>query len=347
MQRRRQLRVGGVWLKNIGPWSDLAYMHRWPGGPYEASWSMTLPQGFRHPALQRGQLVEVMDGMGRVWSGLLSDPDPGESTFKATGLCREAEQYLCFDAAGNTTSVPDVAVDQAITRGLPWVRRMSLGATAFTATTDPLNFVSALLDSRADELGQRWRVDPDGEVRMLPDPTVPAWHMTPGSVDLGLSSDEYASHIFLRYRGPTGAYATAATSDDVAAAQFGHREFAGDATGLGRITAGKAASLAAGVLAKGKARLGWTSGIEATPVELTTAGGVPADLSLVVAGDLIRIHGLFDEQASARAFVDVVVAESQYTDSDQSISLTPQGMTERTLADVLEASLTKAGRRRK
>lgn len=340
-----QVRVGGYYLGAIGSWGDLKWSSRWGGGSFEASWSMDLPVGFQHPAITRGQLVVVEDSGWPVWRGLLNEPDRSEWSFVAAGLHREADYYGALDGSGNSTSTPDTAIDAAIARGLPWTRTASISSSAFTSATDNINTLTDLLDAYAEQQGQRWFVDADGVVGMAADTTTPVWHLTPGSADLGVADDDYASHIFLRYlRSSDFTYQTATASDSAAAAAWGHREFLADATSLGGITTTKANNLAAGILSQGKARLGWTNGIEATAFELLNAGGVKADLTAVSAGQMVRIHGLGDDvrDLSGRQFIDVVASEVTYTDGEPTIQLSPQGLAPRTLASVTERQVSAA-----
>lgn len=340
----KQVRVGGHWLNSIGPWGELEWSTRWPVGCLEASWRMDLPQGFQHPALRAGQLVEILDGPLVIWSGVLAQPDRSEWSFTATGLGREASGYLALDGAGNTTTNLDAAVDAAIARGLPWIRRTSLAPVNANSdlTTESVNNLEQILDQIADNLGQRWAVHADHEVTMSADPTEPTWHLTPGAVALGVSDDEYASTVFVRYSPAAGTYETVSATDPNA--QGGHREYPADVTGMGTISTSKANNIALGILAKGKARLGWTNAIEATPFTLTTPGGTPADLSLVQARDVLRVHDVDDADLNGHTFIDIVAEEASYVDGEATIQLSPQGLVPRTLAAVQEDVMRRASK---
>src|SRR5690348_9828641 len=84
------VKVGGYWLHQIGAYSDLTITDRWPGGCFEASWTLELPVGYPHPALRRGASVQVLDGGLVVWSGILSEPDRSTWECVATGLSQIA-----------------------------------------------------------------------------------------------------------------------------------------------------------------------------------------------------------------------------------------------------------------
>lgn len=353
MPGSKQLRVGGYWLASVGAWGDLTWSTRRPGGCYEASWSMDLPPDYRHPALERGKKVEVMDGMLPIWTGTLTEPDRSSQAWSLTaeGLCREAEHYFAFDGSLNTVSTADTAVDNAITRGLPWIRRDSIATFALVEgdTTGGLNTVAALLDAFSDRLSQRWEVDAAGVVTMTADRTTPTWHLTPGVASLGVADDEYASHVYGRFQdsGNAGAYTTVVASDAAAAARWGHREYPADLTPLGPIPASRATSIVNGILAKGKGRPGYTNGLEVTSYELTNAGGNPADLSAVVAGQVVRAHGMFDDTQylSGQPFLDMVLGEVSYTDGSETVNLTPLNTAPRTLAAIQEAQMRRAAKK--
>lgn len=337
-----QLTVGGQWLNSIGAWGDLHWEHEADGGCSEITWKMDLPPTFTHPALRRNQPVQVKIGPGNVCAGILADPTPPTDdegwTFTAHGAFALAQDYLCFDGSHNTTSTPDTAIDTAISDGLTWTRPDSILATPFgsgTDATDSLNSLGSLLDAYADSAGQRWGVDADLVVYSAADPTVPTWHLTPGSGRFGLADDNYASDLYGRYLASGAGYATAHVSDTAAKTNWGYKAFGVDLTSLGLITSGAATTALNGLLAKGAARLAFTSGVEVTKWQLTTPGGTPASLPLVKGQQLVRMFGIPDEQGQTVPYVDWVIGNTSYDAGASTIGLSPVGLAERTLGDVL------------
>lgn len=336
------VRIGGHWLAEIGPASAPAWTTTVDGGCGEASWQMTLPATFRHPALRRGKLVEIRLGSANVWSGVLSEPEYGDNgwEFHATGLADQGDGYLCLDATGTPTTVPNTAVDQAIARGLPWTRPTSVSAVPFgnngsDVETDNLNYVTDLLDAYANSVSQRWGVNADGALYLKADDTAPTWHMTPGSGTFGLADDDYASHVYLRYYDANYTRRVATVGDATAASLYGRQEYPVDGTNLGAISTATATSVANGLLAKGLARLGWTNTLEPTRYELTTTGGAQAYLPLVKAQQMVRLHGLTDEQGQPVPYVDFVIGSTNYDAAENKLSIAPVGLVARTLSDVL------------
>lgn len=299
---------------------------------------MDLPRTFSHPSLVRGALVEIFVGNARVWVGVLTEPDVDDDwTFNALGLSALGKDYPCFDGSLNSTSKPDTAIDQAISLGLPWKRPTSLSSAAFASNdqTDSLNFLGDLLDAWATNGGKRWGVDADAQVYARTDPTAARWVLTPDSGRFGLADDDYASNLYGRYLASGAGYATASVEDTPARTKFGYKAALVDLTPLGLLTSGQALAQLNGLLAKGKARQGYTNGVEVTRYQITTPGGTPAFLPFVMAGDKVRQFGVLDEQGLPLPFLEWVIGEKSYEAGSGAITLTPVGLVARTLTDVL------------
>jgi hypothetical protein len=333
-----QIVVGGYWLSTLGGWGELSWSSTADGGCAEASWKMSLPLTYSHPALRRNRVVEVKDGPTNVWKGILTEPDVNDDwTFTAQGLSTLAAHFLCFDGSLNTSTTPDVAIDRAIADGLPWTRPVSLSNVAYVTggTTNSLMTLKDLLDAWATSAGKRWGVNAQGEVYAVADPTVPTWVLTPGAGRFGLADDEYASHLFVRYLATGAVYTTATASDTTAATNFGRREYPVDATGRGIITGTQATAIGTGLLAKGKARQGYTNGVTPSRWQLTTPGGTPASLWQVQAGQLVRQFGVQNEQGQPTNYIDWVIGEAKYEAGAETIGLTPVGLVARSFTDVI------------
>lgn len=344
---RCDVRVGGIWLSGVTPFGNLEWIHRWPGGCFEATWSIsnlgtpgrTLPR-----FLRRGQLVEVFAG-SRVWMGTSGIAQPTEDgwSMTAAGLAALGEEYDALTAAGASTSTPDVAIDAAIARGLPWKRRQSFSAVPFVDgdTTDGLNKLSALLDAWSDEAGVFWGVDADGYVFHAPLPTSPTWLLPPQLEMPGSDDAEYADELHVRYiRSTDGTYQTAFVHDLKAHDAFGHAEAPVDLTELGPITTARATALGNGIMAKGRARLGWTDSVEPGPYDLTTLGGVSADPRHVhpMGGVVVRKFGAMDPTSSTPKTLDVVLGETRYSDAERRLVLSPMDKATSTLTEAIEAA---------
>lgn len=334
-----QLKIDGRWASSIAAWGSLAWKTALPGGMAEISWSMDVDSSFRHPSLAIDSLVEVYDGGSRIGAGLLTEPDLKAGTFTATGLYQAGNHYLAQDATGAGTSVPNTAVDRAILRGMRWNRRDSISAAAYAGSGDATaaNYVNTLLEAYSNEVGKWTHLDGDGYVTMLAPPTVPTWHLAPGVGDLGLSEGDYASDLYGRRLASGGTFEVETRGDADARAAFGRREAPVDLTTQGVITEAKANAILDGLLLKGRARPAFTNSVDVSPDMLLSAGGVPADLTMVQAGQMVRSHGFYDDSRylDGRTYLDWIIGETAHADGSGVITLSPLGLEPRTLADVL------------
>lgn len=334
-----QLKIDGRWASTIAAWGSLAWKTALPGGMAEVSWAMDVDPSFRHPSLRIGRLVEVFDGASRIGAGLLTEPDLAAGTFTATGLYAAGVDYQAITSGGAGTSVPNTAVDQAILRGLPWNRRDSISAVAYAGTGDATanNTVNTLLQALSDEAGKWPYLDGDGYVSMLAPPTVPTWHLAPGVGYLGLSEGEYASDLYGRRLASGGTFEVETRGDAEARAAFGRREAAVDLTTQGVVSEAKANAILDGLLLKGRARPAFTNSVDVSPEMLLSAGGVPADLTMVQAGQLVRSHGFYDDTRylDGRTYLDWIIGETAHADGSGVITLSPLGLEPRDLAAVL------------
>lgn len=337
----QQLRIDGRWASSVAAWGDLGWSTQIRGGMHEISWSMDVDTSFRHPALRVGSLVEIYDGPARLGLGVMNEPDLVSGQFVARGLYRVAENYLALDEDGNGSAVPNVAIDAAIARGLPWLRDTSFSNIPLTASgpTQGSNRLNTLLDSFSDFASAHWGVDENQQVSLRPLATTPTWYLRPGLTDLGLAEDEYASDLFGRRLASGGTFVVETRGDPVARMAFERREEPVDLTSLGIITAGKAQNILAGLLAKGRARPAFTTSVDVSANDLLTVSGVQADLSMVQAGQMVRSHGFYDDitYLNGQTYLDWLIGETSYEAGATTIALAPMGLAPRDLAAVLAA----------
>lgn len=334
-----EIRANGVWVSTIGAWGGLKWSSTADGGSEDASWQMDLPPTFTHPSLRMGKVIEVRVGPANVWKGVLNQPKVSDDgwEFNAIGLADEFySAHLCLDGSGDTTTTPDVAVDQAIADGFAGTRPASLSAVPFADSdvTDKLNYVGDLLDVWATSEGKRWRVDADGQVLAAVDPTTPTWYLAPGATQIGLADDDYASDLYLRYKTAAFTFATAHVSDPLASVAR-RRAVPVDLTTLGVTTLGNVTNIGDGMIAKGRARYAWTNAVTPARLQLTTPGGTPASLAFVKAGDMVRSFSVINEQGVVLPYVDWIIGRVEYEAGSDTIQLAPTELAARNLPDVL------------
>jgi len=339
---RPEVRIGGWWMSGIAPWGDLKTSTR-QVGDWQASWTMIRSprkQTLRHPALVYGAPVEVKLGPATVWTGSLTEPDWDSGEIVALGVPREAEGALALTAGGTMTTKPNVAVDQAIARGaLSWTRGDDLGSTEIGLPDGQgdIKSVARLLDARAEDVDNPigWRVDRERVLHAVDDnETDPDWFITPGSGELGAADDERVDRMFVRYL-VAGGGGTLATASYPAATPAGGIERGADITNRGGLTATAAGKIAEGVWRKMNGRSGWTNGITVNRSQVTTPGGIAANLALIKAGDAMRLLGAQDPRGLGHN-LDVVIGDTDYDWAAGTIQLNPVGLAARTFEGVLE-----------
>lgn len=337
-----EVRVAGTPVRSLGYVGDLTWSHTWPGGCSTASWSMSgLAKGVASSILKRGASVTITVGGFPVWAGILTQPGAAMETFEATGLASEAKRFLALDVTDAITYDTDDAIARAISDGLPWI--YDTGTAPAGVATDQPERLSDLLDTSATAVSERWGVGADGRFFSQIDPAVPKYDAILGTGVLGQADDDYASHIFGWYvtamsGSPpvASAWDLVSASDDDAAALYGRSEQYVDLAPRGVLSSLEAQGIVDGMLAQGRARIGFTERIELADYQLLRNGS-PAALALVKAGDMVRLHGAISpgQSATGSNSVDVVIAETSYVAGAQTITLAPAGLAPRTLADVL------------
>lgn len=341
---------GRSWLlRSLGLHADEAWSWGWPYGCLEASWSMALPVTSQHPAFTYGNHVQILDGTGPVFGGILSEVRHGEPwTLNARGFYSLAKDYQARDATGAPTSIPSVAVEQAIARGLPWTMPATgISTQPFTSNeeTRKVNTVADLLNAWTTSIGQRWGVDALGQLFVAPDPVTPTLHLRTGTAFMGSADDEFITDIWAEYvtavdidGKPTATARVLVTDEEAVAAYRTRREYELDLTGLGIMEALDATAHAKGRLDLGRARMGYVDAVEVGRGELRTVGDVPQRLTLLRTPVMMRAFTVADSQGNVRPglTVDEVVGEIR-CNPDGTAVLAPVGMVPRTLSDVLAA----------
>lgn len=313
-----QVRIDGTWLTSIAAWGDLAYSHAWPGGCKEASLGLTSRYGAHPRIIRPGAVGELRRGPRVIWSGRLQEPDwngkDAQLTFQ--GPSGEGDGYTALDAAGNATINPRVAVEQAIARGLQWRLDASIPNIDMVGASEEVYTVSGLLTAFATTVGQRWGVDAHRRVFMAYDritqntaivPTGstpilgPDYHARPGTADLAVALDNYASHMVVRYDSvttglnETAAYPPLGSAPSIYEQRYGHLEWTKAITSLGPMTEADAIGIAQSIYTLTRQKPGWSNGLALLPGELLTATGQRVDQDTVRENRIIRVHGVRDE----------------------------------------------------
>lgn len=335
---RPEIRVGGFWLSSITPqgWGQLRHATR-KNGAWQVSWTIPNTRTWRHPALAYGARVELMLGPICLAAATLEEPDWDAGEFVALGACRDGETAVSITGAGATTTKPNTAIDAAIARGVvSWARVGNFGTTAVGDIDSGGGLVTlqSVLDAWAQENDSNWAVDNQRNLIIAPtDETTIDWLIVPGSGVLGSAAEERVDRIFVRYIDSTTH--RRATVSYPATTPAGSVEKPVDITDRGSMTAAKATSIATGMWSDLQGRSGWTNGLTLKGGQVTTLGGVEADLALVKAGDTARLLGVPDERGVA-LHTDVVIGDTEYDWEADEVQVNPEGMAARDVESVLE-----------
>jgi hypothetical protein len=334
------VRVNGYPLALGAGFGDVEMSTVYPGGSGELSWSVT---DMRADLAVGWADVEAYCGPQRVWLGRFTEPDPSQDRLVAQGLWRLGDNFSGLDGSGNANAVPDTVIDQAIARGLPWTRPVSIGSTATSIdiTQGPVG-VGTILDTRAENNTLRWGVDENGAVWMQADPTSPSYQTLPLDGGLGYATDNYASTLVGRYlNSATSTYATKIVTDSVAERNHTHKEAVVDLTPRGAITTSQATGYLTAMLALGRAIPEYTAGMAFTYGEILTIGGAPIALEAVQAGRIVRVHGGLDfaRRLQGQMYLDVIIGQT--TLSGGQITLQPLGYVGRSLEDALTLAISQ------
>lgn len=334
--------VNGQNLASVGYVGGLGWSHQWPGGCWEAGWQMGgLSRTSASRLLRRGAEVRIYVGTCPVWRGVLDESGDGQGSYSARGYYREAERFMALDSTGVPTVNTASAIAKAITDG--WAVTYTGTPPAGVPSEEP-QYLHQLLDLASTSGGVRWGVNALGEVVFAADPTEPTLIVTPGQSLMGRADDSYATHLYAyHYTALAGtppvpsAPQMATASDAAAAAEFGRSASFVDLRPMGVLSAGEASAILAGKLAKGRARIGFTSPMTLGWHQLLTRGGVPANPATVTAGQMVRVYGAVnpDGTAVAGGTQDIVIGATSHEAGSRTITLTPVGMEPRNLSDIL------------
>lgn len=339
-------------LDNLGPVGGVRFANAASGGDVDCSLTLDIPADANPPALTLGRSLFVADGPMTVWSGLLADPKRG-SPWQITGqsLSSLGGNYLALDSDSQITADPNTAIDQAIARGLPWIRTIDLPTTTVANNGSD---VASLMDAVALGAGSYWQVDTDSHVQLAELETDPSLILASITTPGGRTVDAFATDVWAKYvsiaydadnnviAGPTLYVAADANPALSAPRPFGRVEAVYDATPAGPITSDTAQTMADGALALSKPQPSFTGDLTITPGALTSVGGQPVRLSTVRAGRKVRMVGVqpdpvLGEQVFAIS-VDIVIGQWEYDADSDTAKLTPLGAAKRDLASILRAA---------
>jgi hypothetical protein len=325
---------------------EIEVTNEWPEGGTSLTFSMLLPPSERPPQVYTKASVDLMVGARAVWPGYLSEVDWAAGRFTAKGSITEGDSAPCLATDGRTTSVPNVAIDTAITRGeVTWRRPASISAAAYSDgdETQKLNSVTDLLVAYQTEANKRIYVDPSRALRVASDPTAPTYHLLPGTDELSWATEAQADRLIGRYQStPSGGYANVTVTAPGARAPYTVRMI--DMSRRGVLTAARAAAILNGVLVD-VASGGWAGGFDVTGYQIAGGPDLSEVAEAVGRGAMFRKLGQRDPRPGRvpTGYIDFVCGQSVWRPLEDKITLTPIGTVARDVASILaENSLQEA-----
>lgn len=332
-----------VWLDGLGIITGLLFSTTYPGGADQASWNFLVPEAFEHRAMGPGRRVEILNGASRVWKGRLQEPVPGTPwNCTAIGIGTEAANFRAYAPASNNALALNEVVDNAISRGLQWIRNATLPTETGTNQASASMSVADAFNQVSDDNNQYWKVDNRGNITLGPSPAN-ATHLFYAIDTAGARTlNGFVTTLYLHYTDSTSkTIKTVVSTNAAAAARFGNLEDEYDLSSVGTMAAGHAQQYSDALLAKLTPRTYFSDQFTATKGQLCTLGGQPVDLATIAAGIDMRVHYVAPS-ATGEIYpgqqADILIGATQYDSDNETLTLTPVGPPSATYP---EAQLTK------
>lgn len=291
------------YLGTTGIVNALKYSFTFPGGADQMSCTLLIPAGFRPQVLTPGWSVQVTRGGHVVWTGKMLEPVPTAQGWQITaeGDGNRGTDFVAYFTSTWPAGEPDQAVNNAISRGLPWTNP-GIGQPPgiwLGQAQDPGSLtITDLLNLVCTRGGLAWYVNsqPGGaagaDLSVFPLPTTVNRLLvitTPVARTLGGDINT----IFLRYQtaapaGTTSAtYAVTSVSNQASVAAHGVTEAYIDLSSASVTTAAQAQAVGNFVLSVYQ-RASYAGPLTASYGQLLNAGGTPIDPGTDQAGTVIR-----------------------------------------------------------
>ena len=282
----------GFLLNGLAHVSPPKYSYTIPGGCAQLTATLYKPPRWRHEAIKVGRRLEAHRGGSVVWSGILDEPQPSDDAgwaLSAHGAGSDAASYRAIYSGSWTTASPNDVVDQAITRGLDWIRSTDISALSglwIGQKPDSASMsVADLLTLVCHKGGLTWQVQsiPQGNVLSVFALPTAATRLLVATNAVPQTVVDGSDVIYLRYQsawdsGRTPAtYAVTSVSNSDLITATGRREDYADLSSAGTMSAGSAQAVGNQVL-KRFTRAAFTQSFAVRPGDLLNMGGQPVDL---------------------------------------------------------------------
>lgn len=166
------------------------------------------------------------------------------------------------------------------------------------------------------------------------------WIVLHGADELGVAGN-VVGRVSLRYLSSTdGVYRTASYPAETPA---GGVEQKASIINLGPMNATRATTIAEGVWHRvGAGRAGFTNGLDLRTGQITTPGGLWADLSLIRPGQVVQVQGQPDPRDHTAGALRFVIGRVVWRPAERRIQIDPVGLDGSTIEQAIEDILTGA-----
>lgn len=291
------------YMGSIGVMTALNYSFQCPGGCYQANWTTMVPSTYRDQRFNPGNKVRITRGGHTVWVGKLDEPvsSPSGWSFSATGDGTRGSDYVAYYTDTWPTNQPDESVNNAISRGMPWVNPgigTPTGMWLGQAVDPGAQFISDLLNLVCTRGGLTWYVNsqPGGPIgsalSVFPLPTK-VNRLIVCTQPIPRTLGGYINTLFIRYNTSTDSstaatYATTTVQNAQSAAVHGVIEDYIDLSDAGVSTAVQAQAVGNNILQIYQAA-SFAGPFTVNYGQLLTPGGQPIDPGTDQAGTVAQV----------------------------------------------------------
>lgn len=349
------------YLGTIGQVTALTYSYACPGGCDQMTCTVMVPASYRTQLFNPGWQVRVTRGGHQVWYGTMDEPAPSASGWNltATGAGNLGTNFAAYYTDTWPAGQPDESVNDAISRGLPWVNP-GIGSPAgmwLGQEVDPAaQTITDLLNLVCTRGGLTWYVNsqpggPYGASSLAVFPLPAAVNRllvctTPVARTLG----GYVNTIWIRYEssaddsstGAAAAYGTTSVQDAASAALYGPLETYIDLSDAGVMTAADAQAVGNYVLSVYQAA-SFAGPFTASRGQLLNAGGAPVDPGTDQAGTVVRLvltDFAFGGTVTPDMPVTFTVGAYSWDDFAQVATITPYQYLDQSMSGLLQMEST-------
>jgi len=342
-----------TWLGSIAHATGPRYTTVYPGGAKQMTCSLMAPPDYRADILTLGSKVQIYRG-AKIWDGTLDEPGTGNGwTLSAAGAGVQGDDFKALYTSSWPTSQPDEPVNNAISRGLPWVNP-TVGQPSGIWLGQPQDSgvpsITELLNLLCTRGGLAWFVNsqpggplagPSLSISPLPT-TVTRMLVCTSPLARTNGGDVRAIHVRYQSAADSVAGSTAATYSLTTVTNTGHggREQTLDLSNAGTMTLAAAQAVAAKVLQIYQ-RSSFAGPFTVLPGDLLTTGGVPVDLGCEQAGFVCRMilaDYSFGGEMSPLSPPQFICGEYSYDDEACTAEIIPYQTLPTRLSDLLSGA---------